>query len=131
MEKLTKNTLNKVSEIILNRRNQENFSTGKIDNFNLDIKLQDCGIGLEESISLFENQILPFISNTSTNSKYFSYVIGGSTPAALIGDILTSALDQNLALYDRSSASPLVEQLTIKLLLEMFDLQDFYGIFTT
>lgn len=46
----------------------------------------------------------------STGGRFFSWVIGGSLPAALAADWLTSAWDQNAALYACSPAAAVVEE---------------------
>ena len=46
----------------------------------------------------------------SAGSKFFGWVIGGSLPAALSADWLTSAWDQNAALYACGPAAAVVEE---------------------
>ncbi len=46
----------------------------------------------------------------STGGRFFGWVIGGAVPAALAADWLTSAWDQNAALYACSPAAAIVEE---------------------
>ena len=46
----------------------------------------------------------------STSGRFFSWVIGGSVPAALAADWLTAAWDQNAALYACGPAAAVVEE---------------------
>ena len=93
-------------------------------------KLNKEGLGgektLEEFMQRFYNGIV-----SSAGSKYFGFVTGGSTPAALMGDWLVSTFDQNATGRDNSSASK-IEEDTINLLKELFGLpQTYSGTFVT
>ncbi len=44
--------------------------------------------------------------------RFFAWVIGGALPAALAADWLTSAWDQNAAIYDTSPAAAIVEEIS-------------------
>lgn len=46
----------------------------------------------------------------SAGGRFFAWVIGGSLPAALAADWLTSAWDQNAVLYSTSPAAAMVEE---------------------
>lgn len=46
----------------------------------------------------------------SAGGRFYGWVIGGSVPAALAADILTSAWDQNAALYATAPAAAVVEE---------------------
>jgi glutamate/tyrosine decarboxylase-like PLP-dependent enzyme len=46
----------------------------------------------------------------SSGGRFFAWVIGGSLPAALAADWLTSAWDQNAVLYAASPAAAVVEE---------------------
>lgn len=94
-------------------------------------RLPDNGLGADAALALFQRAVAPHVSG-SPGPRYFGYVTGGSTPAALAGDWLASAVDQNLGMPGDSAASQLTEQ-TIGLLLDLFDLpaERFDGAFTS
>jgi glutamate/tyrosine decarboxylase-like PLP-dependent enzyme len=54
--------------------------------------------------------------------RYFGFVIGGSVPAALAADWLTSAWDQNAGLYAAGPAAAVVEEVAGRWLLDLFGL---------
>ncbi|HEX2625329.1 MAG TPA: aminotransferase class V-fold PLP-dependent enzyme [Candidatus Limnocylindrales bacterium] len=54
--------------------------------------------------------------------RYFGFVIGGGVPAALAADWLTSAWDQNGALYAISPAAAVAEEVAGRWLVELFGL---------
>lgn len=68
-----------------------------------------------------------FYSNivASPGSRYWGFVTGGSTPAAIAGDWLTSVFDQNTQnITGFGDASARLELHTMKLLLALFNLPD-------
>ena len=58
----------------------------------------------------------------SAGPRYFGFVIGGSTPAALAADWLTSAWDQNAGLYVISPAAAVAEEVAGAWLVELLGL---------
>jgi glutamate/tyrosine decarboxylase-like PLP-dependent enzyme len=55
----------------------------------------------------------------SPGPRYFGFVIGGSVPASVAADWLTSAWDQNGGLYVSSPASSIIEELAGRWVLEL------------
>ncbi|HEV2917823.1 MAG TPA: aspartate aminotransferase family protein, partial [Actinomycetota bacterium] len=58
----------------------------------------------------------------SAGGRYFGFVVGGATPAALAADWLTSAWDQNAALYVLGPAASVVEEVAGAWLAELLGL---------
>ncbi|MFL5762104.1 MAG: pyridoxal phosphate-dependent decarboxylase family protein [Thermomicrobiales bacterium] len=58
----------------------------------------------------------------SPGPRFFGFVVGGATPAALAGDWLASAIDQNGGLWPASPASAVTELAVIRWLKELFGL---------
>jgi glutamate/tyrosine decarboxylase-like PLP-dependent enzyme len=58
----------------------------------------------------------------SVGPRYFGFVIGGTLPAALCADVLTSVWDQNACLHETSPAAAAFEQLTAQWLLDLLGL---------
>jgi glutamate/tyrosine decarboxylase-like PLP-dependent enzyme len=58
----------------------------------------------------------------SSSGRYFGFVVGGSTPAAVAADWLTSAWDQNAGLYVLGPAASIVEEVAGAWLVELFGL---------
>jgi hypothetical protein len=93
--------------------------------------LAEHGGGLAAATREFLARIAPGLANTAVRD--FSLVIGGPTPAAVLGDVLTSLWDPCVILHDHDSIAPVVEDQTALLLLDLFELrrEDFVGTFTT
>src|SRR5438093_5535457 len=58
----------------------------------------------------------------SAGPRYFGFVVGGSLPAAMGADWLTTAWDQNAGLYVLSPAAAVVEDVAAGWLLDLFGL---------
>ncbi len=58
----------------------------------------------------------------TASSRFFGWVIGGTLPAALAADMLTSSWDQNAGAHDCSPASAVIEEICGSWLKELFAL---------
>ena len=68
----------------------------------------------------------------SGGPRFFHWVIGGSTPAALAADWVTSLLDQNAGGWDATPIGARLEHVSIQWLLDLFELPaDWSGVLTT
>ncbi|MFK7925901.1 MAG: aspartate aminotransferase family protein [Bacteroidia bacterium] len=92
--------------------------------------LPNHGGGGRAALHSFQTQYQAQLSGSS-GSRYLGYVTGGTTPAALMGDWLTSVFDQNVASAGDSAANE-VEYEAIHMLRELFGLADeFSGTFVS
>ncbi|GAA3464197.1 pyridoxal phosphate-dependent decarboxylase family protein [Saccharothrix longispora] len=82
--------------------------------------LPEAGIGFTGALDLFDRRWAPGFS-AAAGPRYLGFVTGGSTPASIAGDWLTSAFDQNPAASDGSSA-PDLERETVRWLAALFGL---------
>lgn len=68
----------------------------------------------------------------SSGPRFFHFVVGGTTPAALGADWLASTLDQNVVAWPSSPLGARLEQVTLDWLRQLFDLPpEFDGVLTT
>lgn len=90
------------------------------------------GKGSEETFKIFRERLEPLMV-TSSGPRYWGFVTGGTTPASIMGDWLTSIYDQNTqALKGSGDISGQIEIETIKMLLDFFELpQDYIGGFVS
>lgn len=94
------------------------------------LPLPSEGAGADVALKLFESRYAPRMA-ASGGARYWGFVTGGTTPAALMGDWLVSAYDTNAADRHNSSA-PLIELDTIALLRDLFGLPDSqHGVFVS
>ena len=114
----------------LNELNDRNVSLIN-PSFNLP-NIPAKGLGAAQTQMLFEKEFLSNILATS-GKRYWGFVTGGSTPAAIAGDWLTSVFDQNTqSTKGNGDVSAALEIHTTKLLLELFNLPDnFTGAFVS
>lgn len=93
-------------------------------------KLPAKGMGTQAVLTHFKSNYASVLNN-STGPRYFGFVTGGSTPAAMLGDQLVSAYDQN-ACGSNDSIAPQLEHQTLHFLKQLFTLdQDYFGSFVT
>ena len=94
------------------------------------LSLPDQGLGALSALRIFQERYAQLLSN-SAGPRYFGFVTGGSTPAALAADWLVSAYDQN-ACGSNDSIAPYIEHQTIGFFRQMFGLDNsFFGSFVT
>jgi glutamate/tyrosine decarboxylase-like PLP-dependent enzyme len=86
-----------------------------------DEPLPEFGCLPEEAVQEWFSRAEPGIVRTP-GPRYFGFVTGGATPAALAGDWLASAIDQNAAMWLMSPAAAQTELAAIRWLLELFAL---------
>lgn len=64
----------------------------------------------------------------SRNSRYFGFVIGGSTPACTAADWLTSIWDQNAQVYNSSPIAAIIEEVISNWILDLLSLPKDAGV---
>jgi glutamate/tyrosine decarboxylase-like PLP-dependent enzyme len=87
----------------------------------LDEPLPETGTEPEAAIAEWFERAAPGIVG-SAGPRFFGWVLGGVTPAALGGDWLASALDQNAGMWGASPAAAQTEQVVLRWLKELFGL---------
>ena len=93
-------------------------------------RIGERGLGAEAAIDLFVKEYGEGLALNS-GSRFFGYVIGGVTPAALAGDWLTSLYDQN-AFGEMDCMDRQIEDEAIEGLKDLLGLRsDFTGSFTS
>ena len=88
--------------------------------------LDEKGIGTLGALENFNSRLEPLMV-ASSGPRYWGYVTGGTTPAAIAGDWLTSIYDQNTqSTQGQGGTSAIIEIETIKLLLDLLQLPPNY-----
>ena len=87
----------------------------------LDEPLPEAGIDAAAAVSEWLERARPGIT-ASPGPRFFGFVNGGSTPAALAGDWLASAIDQNAGFWLSSPAAAQTELVVIDWLKDLFGL---------
>ena len=118
----------KASKDYLNSINQRppalRFSKGE----NLELPKQ--GLGAEKTLDLFLERYGDDMP-ASNGPRFWGLVTGGTTPASLMGDWLTSVYDLNLS-HAANSAAPNIEMEAIHMLRQLFGLpESFSGVFVS
>src|SRR5258707_10985147 len=92
--------------------------------------VSEKGMGVEKVLKFFKENYAHLITN-SAGPRYFGFVTGGSTPAAVAGDWLVSTYDQNNC-GSNDSIAPQLERQTVNFLRQILDLdENHFGSFTT
>ena len=78
------------------------------------------GIGTDAALAWLRDHVEPGLSG-STGPRYFGFVTGGATPAAIAGDWLASAYNQNVS-HDVGSIAAALERATAARFGELFGL---------
>jgi glutamate/tyrosine decarboxylase-like PLP-dependent enzyme len=89
-------------------------------------RLPEQGDGSEEAIALLAEEGIA-AATRSAGPRFFHFVTGGSTPAALGADWLASALDQNSFSWVSSPLGSRLEKVAVGWLKELFGLPGSWG----
>ena len=87
----------------------------------LDMPLPAAGVDAETVIEELARAVAPGLV-ASAGPRYFGFVIGGSVPAALAADWLTSVWDQNAAISAAAPAACAAEDVCGRWIVELFGL---------
>lgn len=98
-------------------------STDSLDTLrrNLSKPLLDRGVSPEEAIEDLVRDATPGLIG-STGGRFFGWVLGGTLPAALAADWLTSVWDQNAALHACAPSAGVVEEIAGAWLTDILEL---------
>lgn len=139
MDKTLKNDLENMEVLLEKTKNQafhflrninETAAFSDMANVDSPSQLNKTGLGGENALEEFMQRFYKGMVS-SAGGRYFGFVTGGTTPAALMGDWLVSTFDQNATARDHSSAAK-IEDETVGLLRQLFELPDtFSGAFVT
>lgn len=100
-----------------------NHRKTSVDRVEVDLsRLSEVGIGGANALKLFNKKFENLIV-ASTGPRYLGYVVGGSTPASIMGDWLATIYDQNPQTNTgQGDVSIEIEKHTIELILQLFNL---------
>ncbi len=94
------------------------------------LEISQEGLGAGKTLDLFLNRYGDDMP-ASNGPRFWGLVTGGTTPAALMGDWLTSAYDLNLS-HAANSAAPNIEMEAVQMLRQLFGLPEtFSGTFVS
>lgn len=106
--------------------------TSTKSNIQIETNLNSDGLGSMQTLNVFNKRLEPLMV-ASSGPRFWGLVVGGTTPASIMGDWLTTIYDQiSYSAVGHGDVSALIELETIQLLLDLFDLpKDFVGGFVT
>lgn len=94
------------------------------------LALTENGIGTEKVFDFFKQEVVPHL-HAGAGPRYLGFVTGGSTPASMLGDFLTTIYDQNAFGYN-DTAAPILEKQALSYLKEILGISSsFFGTFVT
>jgi glutamate/tyrosine decarboxylase-like PLP-dependent enzyme len=97
----------------------------------LDVPLQQNPVDPSQVIRELDDMITP-ATMAMSGPRFFGFVIGGTLPAALAANWLSSAWDQNTGLYNSTPGTSHLEQVALRWLLDLLDLpRESAGAFVT
>ena len=97
----------------------------------LDQPLGDGPTDPHEVLATLDKYISPATLAT-TGGRFFGYVIGGSYPVTVAANWMATAWDQNTGLYEATPGTAFIEELTLKWLIDLFEMpEDSGGTFVT
>ncbi|WP_409415450.1 pyridoxal phosphate-dependent decarboxylase family protein [Flavobacterium sp. PS2] len=110
----------------------DSIPTSNSNSITTNRNLNQEGLGALSALEEFNQRLAPLMI-ASPGPRYLGFVTGGSTPASIVGDWLTTIYDQNTqAVKAQGGVSALIEIETINLLLQLLDLpKSFLGGFVT
>jgi len=125
LEEIKKNSLEYLAEI-------DEVPTSRTDQQVTFTSLEAKGLGTQKTLRFFNENFKKLIVSSS-GPRYWGFVVGGVTPAALAGDWLTPVFDQNTqSTQGNGDISAIIEFQTIRLIRELMSLpDDFNGGFVT
>lgn len=97
--------------------------------------IPEVGIGFERTLNHLSPDIVNGLNFSSLSPRYYGFVTGGNTPAALAADFLTSIHDQNVGVHlPEETIATNIEANTLDMLLDLLHLDPetfTHKIFTT
>ena len=110
----------------------DNIPTSTQNTITTNSVLNDSGLGALSTLEEFNQRLVPLMVSQA-GPRYWGFVTGGTTPASIVGDWLTTIYDPNVqATKAQGGVSALIEIETINLLLQLLTLpKSFLGGFVT
>ena len=127
MDKTTKDMLMRAAKQAIAYRDRVDMAS-PYPQASVEMLRQGFDIGLPENGRAIQDVLTDLVSAAepgligSTSSSFHGWVIGGSHPAGVAADWLTSAWGQNGCIYQTSPAAAIAEEVTENWLLDLLDL---------